>query len=109
MDSEPELTRRYADLTMIIRPDMRHGKIFDVLIEFKFLSLKELGQTGETIQSMSESELQALPPVKQALKEGGIQVMDYGRRLADKYRNLRFGKFVVVALGFERICFLNAV
>ena len=31
MDSEPELTRRYAGLTMIIRPDMRHGKIFDVL------------------------------------------------------------------------------
>jgi len=30
MDSEPELERRYADLTMIIRPDQRHLKIFNV-------------------------------------------------------------------------------
>jgi len=108
MDSEPELKRRYADLTMIIRPDMRHGKIFDVLIEFKFLSLKQLGLSGEAILSMSPAESHALPLVIQAMDEGRAQVMDYGRRLADRYRNLRLKKFVVTALGFERICFLNA-
>jgi len=108
MDSEPELKRRYADLTMIIRPDMRRGKIFDVLIEFKFLSLKQLNLSGETIRSMSPAELYAQPMVKHALEEGTDQVMDYGRRLADRYRNLRLKKFVVAALGFERICFLNA-
>ena len=108
MDSEPELKRRYADLTMIIRPDMRHGKIFDVLIEFKFLSLKQLSLSGETILSMSLDESHALPLVRQAMDEGRTQVMDYGRRLADRYRNLRLKKFVVTALGFERICFLNA-
>ena len=108
MDSEPELKRRYADLTMIIRPDMRHGKIFDVLIEFKFLSLKQLGLSGETILSMSPDESHALPLVRQAMDEGRAQVMDYGHRLADRYRNLRLKKFVVTALGFERICFLNA-
>jgi hypothetical protein len=108
MDSEPELKRRYADLTMIIRPDMRHGKIFDVLIEFKFLSLKQLALSGEAILSMSLAESYALPMVRQAMEEGRAQVMDYGRRLADRYRNLRLKKFVVTALGFERICFLNA-
>jgi len=108
MDSEPELKRRYADLTMIIRPDMRHGKIFDVLIEFKFLSLKQLDLSGEAILSMSQAESNALPLVRQAMDEGRAQVMDYGRRLADRYRNLRLKKFVVTALGFERICFLNA-
>jgi len=108
MDSEPELKRRYADLTMIIRPDMRRGKIFDVLIEFKFLSLKQLSLSGETIRSMSPAELYAQPMVKHALEEGTDQVMDYGHRLADRYRNLRLKKFVVAALGFERICFLNA-
>ena len=108
MDSEPELKRRYADLTMIIRPDMRRGKIFDVLIEFKFLSLKQLNLSGETIRSMSPAELYAQPMVKHALEEGTDQVMDYGHRLADRYRNLRLKKFVVAALGFERICFLNA-
>jgi hypothetical protein len=108
MDSEPELKRRYADLTMIIRPDMRRGKIFDVLIEFKFLSLKQLGLSGEAILSMSPAESNAVPLVRQAMDEGRAQAMDYGRRLADRYRNLRLKKFVVTALGFERICFLNA-
>ena len=108
MDSEPELTRRYADLTMIIRPDKRYLKIYDVLIEFKFLSLKQLGLSGEAIRSKSPAELYSLSVVKHALEEGTAQVMDYGRRLADRYHDLRLKKFVVTALGFERICFLNA-
>ena len=108
MDSEPELERRYADLTMIIRPDMRRGKIFDVLIEFKFLSLKQLSLSGEAIRSKSPAELYSLSVVKHALEEGTAQVMDYGCRLGGRYRDLRLKKFVVTALGFERICFLNA-
>jgi hypothetical protein len=106
MDSEPELERRYADLTMIIRPDMRHGKILDVLIEFKFLSLKTLGLSGEQLRAMTPEALDDLPEVKQALDEGKSQIMDYGNRLARKYPALRLKSFVVVALGFERICFL---
>jgi hypothetical protein len=108
MDSEPELTRRYADLTMIIRPDKRYLQIYDVLIEFKFLSLKQLGLSGEAIRSKSPEELYSQPMVKHAMEEGTAQIMDYGRRLAGRYRDLRLKKFVVTALGFERICFLNA-
>jgi hypothetical protein len=47
MDSEAEIDRRYTDLTMIIRSDKRHFEIFDVLIEFKYISLKDAGMTGE--------------------------------------------------------------
>jgi len=108
MDSEPELTRRYADLTMIIRPDKRYLQIYDVLIEFKFLSLKQLDLSGEAIRSKSPAELYSQPMVKHALEEGTVQIMDYGCRLADRYRDLRLKKFVVAALGFERICFFNA-
>ncbi len=43
MDSEPEIDHKFADLTMIIRPDKRHFKIFDVLNEFKFVTLKYAG------------------------------------------------------------------
>jgi hypothetical protein len=50
MDSETEINRRYADLTMIIRPDKRHGRIFDVLIEFKFVRLKDAGISAENHQ-----------------------------------------------------------
>ncbi len=107
MDSEPELERRYSDLTMIIRPDKRYLKIFDVLIEFKFLSLKTLGQTGEQLRAMSRQRLYELPAVQKAFDEGHAQTLDYGARLARKYPELRLKSFVVVALGFERVCFLT--
>ncbi len=103
MDSEPEVGRRYADLTMIIRPDMRRFKILDVLIEFKFVSLKELGLSGEQVGDMSGDEMTALPVVKKSVAEGRQQVAAYGGALDCKYGNLRLQKFVVVALGFERV------
>jgi hypothetical protein len=50
-------------------------------------------------------ELKALPPVRAKMEEGIVQVKDYGARLEGKYKNLRLQKFVVTALGFERVCF----
>ena len=105
MDSEPELSRKYADLTMIIRPDKRYGKIFDVLIEFKFISLKEVGLTGEEAKQLTGDKLHSLPLIKKAFAEGRQQVACYAKALDDKYGNLRLKKFVVTALGFERVCF----
>jgi len=105
MDSEPEINRRYADLTMIIRPDKRHFKIFDVLIEFKFVTLKEAGITGEQAEKLFKDKLYNMPKIKKALEEGEKQVVRYGKELDDKYGNLRLQKFVVTALGFERVCF----
>jgi hypothetical protein len=107
MDSEPELERRYADLTMIIRPDKRHFTIYDVLIEFKLLSLKTLGLSGERLGALSQSELYALPAVQQAMNDGKKQAMDYANRLARKYPRLNLKAFVVVSLGMERICFVH--
>jgi hypothetical protein len=89
MDSEPELGRRYADLTMIIRPDMRHGKIFDMLIAFKFLSLKDMNMGGEAIRAMTSEQTQALPLVEKAITDGRKQVLVYGSRLIARYRTLR--------------------
>ncbi|MCD6185732.1 MAG: hypothetical protein J7K84_08105, partial [Deltaproteobacteria bacterium] len=102
---EPEIDRRYADLTMIIRPDKRHFKIFDVLIEFKFITLKDTGITGEQAKQLPEGELYNMPKIKTALKEGARQITLYGKKLDNKYGNLRLKKFVVTALGFERVCF----
>ena len=105
MDSEPEIDRRHADLTMMIRPDKRHFKIFDVLIEFKFITLKDAGLTGEQAKQLSEDALYRMPGVKKALEEGTRQVALYGRKLDSRYSNLRLQKFVVAALGFERVCY----
>ena len=105
MDSEQEVDRRYADLTMIIRPDKRYGAIFDVLIEFKFVSLKTAGVSGEEAKKMSAADLAEMPVIAEQMADGIIQVKEYGLRLERKYKNLRLKKFVVVALGFERLCF----
>ena len=105
MDSEQEVDRRYADLTMIIRPDKRHGAVFDVLIEFKFVSLKSAGLSGDEAKKMSVADLAAMPVIAEQMADGVKQVKEYGRRLERKYKDLRLKKFVVVALGFERLCF----
>ncbi len=105
MDSETEVSRKYVDLTMIIRPDKRYGKVFDVLIEFKFITLKQAGLTGVQAKKITKKELYNLPEIKKALKQGEKQVLDYGKSLDKKYGNLRLKKFVVAALGFERVCY----
>ena len=103
MDSEPETGRTYADLTMIIRPDMRKFKIFDVLIEFKYVSLKKAGLTGEQAKSLSVQELREIPEMKSEMEAAKKQIKSYGDELEKKYRDLRLKRFAVVSLGFERL------
>ena len=105
MDSEKEVDRRYADLTMIIRPDKRYGKVFDVLIEFKFVKLKDAGLSAEQARDLFENELCLIPEVVKQMEDGKKQVKEYGKQLEQRHGNLRLKKFVVVALGFERVCF----
>jgi len=105
MDSEKEIDRRYADLTMIIRPDKRYGKVFDVLIEFKFVKLKNAGLSAEQAKKLSEDDLYQVPEIVTQMEDGKKQVKEYGKKLEQRHGNLRLQKFVVVALGFERICF----
>jgi len=103
MDSEPETGRTYADLTMIIRPDMRKFKIFDVLIEFKYVSLKKAGLSGEQAKSLSVRELGEIPEMKSEMEAAKKQIKSYGDELEKKYRDLRLKRFAVVSPGFERL------
>ncbi|MEA3416847.1 MAG: hypothetical protein U9R02_11950, partial [Thermodesulfobacteriota bacterium] len=105
MDSETEIDRRYADLTMIIRPDKRYGKIFDILIEFKFVKLKDAGMSADQAVGLTDDELRLIPEIAKQIKDGEKQVLEYGNKLEQRYGNLRLEKFVVAALGFERVCF----
>jgi hypothetical protein len=50
-------------------------------------------------------ELTKLPEIVRQMQEGEKQVYSYGKELEQRYGNLRLQKFVVVALGFERVCF----
>ena len=103
MDSETEIDRRYADLTMIVRPDMRRFKILDILIEFKFVKLKDAGLTAEQARKLSRTELHALPRMTREMTQARAQVNDYGNRLEKRYDNIRLRRYTVVSLGFERI------
>jgi len=103
MDSETEIDRRYADLTMIIRPDKRYGKIFDVLIEFKFVKLKDAGMSADQVPRVTDYELCLIPEIVKQIEDGEKQVQEYGEKLEQRYGNLRLQKFVVVSLGFERV------
>ncbi|MDM8515420.1 AAA family ATPase [Desulfobacterales bacterium HSG16] len=103
MDSELEIDRRYSDLTMIIRPDMRRFKIFDILIEFKFVKLKDVEMTGRQVRALTPEKLHGIDRMRAEMEDARTQVNDYGDALEQKYKNLRLRRYAVVSLGFERL------
>jgi hypothetical protein len=103
MDSEAEVGRQRADLTMIIRPDMRRFTILDILIEFKYVTLADAGLSGKEARELTVSALQSLPPMQKMMTEAVDQAREYGRILDARHGNLRLRRYAVVALGFERL------
>jgi len=104
MDSETELDRGYADMTMILRPDMRHSQLSDNLMEFKYVSLKEAGLSGAEVRELSRDEIKKLVPVKEKFDESEIQLKRYRRTLEKSYGDvLRLRTYSVVAVGFDRL------
>ena len=47
MVSETEMDHGYIDLSLIVRPDQRRAQALDLLLEFKYVSLKDLKLSGE--------------------------------------------------------------
>jgi len=104
MDSETALERRYADLTMILRPDYRHLPLRDFIIEFKYLKFSDVKKNGAELKELSLSELEGLEAVKEKLAESEKQLLDYQMRLESKYSDgLKLQLISVVAVGFERV------
>jgi hypothetical protein len=104
IDSETSLERSYADLTLILRPDMRKYQLLDILLEFKYVSLKELGLSGAEVKQAGRDELKALAPVKQKLAESQAKLAGYRQILTVNYGDaLRLYSYSVVGVGFERL------
>ena len=102
--SEPELDHRYADLCLLRRPDARTPSLWDLLFEFKRLSLKELGMSGEDVKAASRSEMEQHELVKDALDHAEAQVAAYRAALERRCgETLKLRSYAVVALGFERL------
>ena len=104
MDSEPALERRYGDLLLRVRPDMRQYTLLDHLLEFKALSLKAVGLTSAELVTKTREELRELPKVKESLEEAEQQLMAYRailERPLDRPRPLH--THAVVCIGLERL------
>jgi len=101
--SELELEKRYADLCLLVRPEMRRHGFFDVLFEFKLVRRAELGKTGEELREMDDAALRRLPPVAAALAAARQQVLAYRGALVRKLGAAEPRCYVVVAVGLERL------
>jgi len=106
VDSETELERRYADLTLIVHPELEQQEppLQNFLLEFKYLKLDKAGLTSETARAMTREEVKALPQIQHKLTQGKKQLLDYEKRLKNKYQHVeQIQTICVVALGFEWI------
>jgi len=102
--SEPELDHRYADLCLLRRPDARTSSLWDLLFEFKRLSLKDLKMSGKDVKASSRAELMEHELVKDALDKAEEQITAYRAALERRLgETLRLRAYAVVALGFERL------
>ncbi|MTW22701.1 AAA family ATPase [Allochromatium palmeri] len=101
--SELETDRGYADLALILRPDMRRFQALDLVLEFKYLGLKELGLSGEQVRATTRAELTQRSAVAVRLNEAEAQARDYGATLIQRHGLKTLQAFAVVALGVERL------
>jgi len=104
-----EIERKYTDLTMILRPDSRKTSYFDMLIEFKYVSLSDAKLTADKAKKMSQAALNKLTPIKGKMAQATKQAKAYAKSLNEKYPELRLKTFVVVAVGFDRLCWKEVV
>jgi hypothetical protein len=103
MVSETEMDHGYIDLSLIVRPDMRRFQALDLLLEFKFVSLKDLKLTGEQVREKSGDELTKLPEVAEQLQDAADQARRYGAALSARYGLTDLRLFAVVGIGLERV------
>ena len=103
MVSETEMDHGYIDLSLIVRTDRRMTQALDLLLEFKYVSLKDLNLTGEQVREQSRDALAALPVVRTALQAAGNQAQRYGAALSERYGLTDPRLYAVVGIGLERV------
>jgi len=106
--SESELSRGFADLCLILRPDARKTGLFDMLFEFKYIPLSKIKL--KKIDQISEKELKSKASVKKAFIDAEKQIGFYSNGLIKKYgKKLKLKKYAIVSIGFEQIFFKQII
>lgn len=104
VESEVETERGHADLTMIVRPDRRQYQVRDILIEFKFVSLKEVGLDGKTLEQIAREALRMLPAVQAKQREAEASLARYRAKLKDEFGDvLRLHSFQCGGAGIRAV------
>ena len=102
--SEPEVGRGYADMCLIVRPELRAARRFDLQFELKLVRKKALGKSGEELRGMTEDALKELPAVKTAFDDARAQVVRYTAALKVRFGDLlNLRAFTLVAVDLERV------
>ncbi len=111
--SELEARRGYADLCLLVRPELRTPSAIDLLFEFKLLRRKELGKKGQDLRNMDAEELRALPAVESAFSVASEQLARYREALVARFGGvppkggqrggLNLRAYAVVAVDLERM------
>jgi hypothetical protein len=109
MVSETEMDHGYIDLSLIVRPDQRGAAALDLLLEFKYVSLKKLKLTGEQVRAKSMEDLAALPAVKEELTAATDQAQRYGAALSERYGLTDLRLYAVVGVGLERVVWQTVI
>jgi hypothetical protein len=83
---------------------MRPYALLDHLLEFKALSLKAVGLTGDALHAKTRDELRALPAVAEQLQAAETQLTTY-RAVLERTEGatLKLRTHAVVAIGLERL------
>ena len=95
-----------AETTLFTCPkfgDHYRFQALDLLLEFKYLGLQDLGLSGEQLRERTPDELAALPVVAAKLREAEDQARRYGAALRERYGLNDLRLFAVVGLGVERV------
>ena len=109
MDSEARVGRGYADLALIVRPDAREYPVLDLVLEFKYVSLKQLGLSARQVKQLKDEACGELEAVKRAFEQAKEQLQRYSSALRERYgQQLQLRSYAVVALGLERLLFREA-
>ncbi|MEM7539084.1 MAG: AAA family ATPase, partial [Chloroflexota bacterium] len=118
MYSEATIERSFGDLLLLARPGMRDSGIYDILIEFKQLSLNKATKevptqkgatklealTEDEAKAWSRDELKALKNVEAKFTEAENQLHKYRHKLVAQHGDdLKLRCYAVVSVGFGRI------
>ena len=104
MESETRAGKGYVDLALIVRPDARRYPVLDLVLEFKYVSLKQLGMTGQEVRQLKEEACWDLAEVRKSFEQAKEQLGRYCDALHQKYgEGLQLRCYAVLALGLERV------